>query len=191
MLSETLVSTPPALLDTPSVTATRFPEEKPQSQHNLVTPQLSSPTRASISPISHRSQDWLSSDGALSRNEAQSCRCMQKGVILLEEVENQTHNFDPVAIDSSLAYHKGALDTCTSMLRCQNCAVCIEIAMLLTLVASKLSQLCEKIVSQLSQQSQRFQKSHTQQPAQSWSSEPEERSGVDVPRRNLFLGITR
>lgn len=113
---------------------------------------------------------------------------MQRGVILLEEVENQMHNFDPAAIDSTLAYHKEALETCTSMLLCQNSATSIEVAMLLALIANKLSQLCEKIVSQLSQQSQRLLKSRTQQRAQGWSSRLEERSGADVPRRNLFLG---
>ena len=60
--------------------------------------------------------------------------------------------------------------------------------MILTLVASKLSQLCEKIATQLSQQSQRLDRVHTQQQAQGWSSESEDSSGTDVPRRNVFLG---
>ena len=176
-LSDTLVATPPVLFDRPSMARTPFPREKPQLEYDLASPQLPlamitpTATHDSISSVSYQSQDRPASDGAAPRNEGQSCRCMQKGVILLEEVENQTQNFDPTAIDSALAYHKGALETCFSMLRCYKCAVCIEIAMLLTLVANKLSQLCEKIVSQLS-----------------WSSESEDGSRTDAPHRNVFLG---
>ena len=194
MLSETLVSTPPALFDTPAAIVTALPKQNPQQLNHPASPRLPpemttpTATRASNSPTSHRSQDWLSSEGAVSGIEAQSCRCIQKGVILLEEAEDQTRNFDPASIDSALAYLKGALETCSSMLRCQNCAVCVEIAMLLTLVASKLSQLCEKMVSQLSQQSQRLQISCNQQQARGWFPESGERSRVDAPRQNVFLG---
>ena len=196
-LSDTLVATPPVLFDRPSMARTPFPREKPQLEYNLASSQLPlgmitpTATHNSISSVSYQSQDRPASDGAAPRNEGQSCRCMQKGVTLLEEVENQTQNFDPTAIDSALAYHKGALETCFSMLRCYKCAVCIEIAMLLTLVANKLSQLCEKIVSQLSQQSQRLERSHTQQQQQAqggWSSESEDGSRTDAPHRNVFLG---
>ena len=60
--------------------------------------------------------------------------------------------------------------------------------MLLTLVASKMSRLCEKIISQLSQQLQGLQQPHTQQQARGWSCESDKTSGADAPRRNLFLG---
>ena len=179
------------LLDSSSAVATQLPKDNGQ-QHIPASPQVPlgmitpTATATSNSPISNPSHDWLASDGVVSRSESQSYRCLQKGVILLEEVENQTHNhFDPSSIDSALAYLKGALEACGSILACQNCAMCIEVSMLLTLVASKLSQLCEKIVSQLSQQSQRLQISSGR-----YLESGEGCSRVDAPppRQNVFLG---
>ena len=113
------------------------------------------------------------------------CRCMQKGVVLLEEVENKSSDFDHAALDSALAYQKGALETCMSMLRCHNCAGCLEIAVLLTIIAGKLSLLCERIISQFLQHLQGF---NMHKYAQGHWPTPTLSEDKTAPRQNLFLG---
>ena len=164
-----------------------------QSQNATVSRRPTSRTpnplalRSSTSPTFDCSHEWKNPDYAVLRSEAHECQCTHNVVVLLEEVENQMHKFNPAAIDATLACHKGALQICTSILRCRDCATSIE---LLIFVAKKLSQLCEKVVTQLSQQSQRLQISHSRhQEMQGWFFVSEERKRADVPPQNLFLGI--
>ena len=89
----------------------------------------------------------------MTSSPAQHYRCLRDAVTLLEGVENRITDLDVGAIDSALAYQKGAIGRCGSIVQCQ-CEGYQERAVLLTFIIDKLS-LCESIVQALLKQIQR------------------------------------
>ena len=103
-------------------------------------------TQSSRHPsVSQQSHSSAANNGTLASSPTQHCRCLRDGVVLLEEVENRVTDLDVAAMDSALAYHKGVLNGCLTIVQCQ-CEGHQEKAVLLAFIVDKLSTLCESVV---------------------------------------------
>ena len=75
---------------------------------------------------------------------AETCHCLQTTVSMLEEIDLKTLDGRYSPIDVAMNFHQDALNDCTYVLSCRNCTSRPERMMLMTMIAEKLANLCEK-----------------------------------------------
>ncbi|GAB7349564.1 hypothetical protein MBLNU459_g0259t1 [Dothideomycetes sp. NU459] len=75
------------------------------------------------------------------------CKCLAMAVFAVEEFETSCNFGNRAQLDSIIAYQKGAIKCCRSMLRCSYCMAKRENAVLLVFMTEKIVAACAQIVA--------------------------------------------